>query len=241
MDLDGIFRGVNKQLAGGRVSASFYPYAELKHTWRSQKGVLSFKVSDYLDRSPEDVVEALAWYLLCRARGKDCPSGKAETYLVHARSKDLWEPKRDVYMGRARHLSFRPKGEARDLQTVFDYVNSYYFKGAIAKPDLAWARESPSTRLGFYFEPLNLLAANKALDSESVPRYVLEFVVYHELLHGVMEPMGTPTRRLHHTKGFRAREREFSMYDDAEKWLSRLARDGRGRRSTRQQGIVPQA
>ena len=227
MDLEGVFRQVGKQLSADRVSAEYHPYSELKHTWRKRRSTLSFRISDYMDASPEPVTEALAWYLLCRVYGKRCPEGMAERYLDHARSREMRAPKKGVYVSRARNLSFRPVGACRDLGAVFDYVNSCYFGGSVRRPDLAWAKESPSVRLGFYFEPLDILAANRALDSEKVPRYVLEFVVYHELLHGVLDPKGTPTRRLHHTKEFREREKEFSMYDDAEAWLSRLARPKR--------------
>lgn len=224
MDLEGVFRRVGKQVSGDRVSAEYHPYAELKHTWTRRQGTVSFRISDYLDMMPEEVAEALAWFLLCRVYGKRCPSRMAERYLEHARSRTMWQPKKKVYVSRARNLSFRPVGAARDLGTVFDYVNSCYFEGAVRRPDLAWAKESPSVRLGFYFEPLDILAANRVLDSEKVPRYVLEFVVYHELLHGVMGARGTPTRRVCHTKEFREREMMFSMHADAEAWLSRLAR-----------------
>lgn len=227
MELEGIFRQVGKQLSADRVSAEYHPYGELKHTWRQRQSTVSFRISDYMDSALEEVTEALAWYLLCRAYGKRCPDGMAEMYLGYARSREMWGPKKKIYIVRARNLSFRPVGAAHDLGTVFDYVNSYYFEGAIRRPDLAWAKESPSKRLGFYFEPLDILAANRVLDSEKVPRYVLEFVVYHELLHGVLDAKGTPTRRVNHTREFRAREKEFSMYDEAEAWLSRLARQKR--------------
>jgi hypothetical protein len=224
VDLEGVFRRVGKQVSAGSVSAEYHPYSELKHTWKRRQGTVSFRISDYMDSSPEDVTEALAWYLLCRACGKTCPDGMAERYLIHARSREMWQPKKQVYLSRARNLSFRPVGTARDLGSVFDYVNSGYFEGTIRRPDMAWARESPSVRLGFYFEPLDILAVNRVMDSEKVPRFVLEFVVYHELLHGVLGTGGTPTRRLSHTKEFREMEKRFSMHAEAETWLSRLAR-----------------
>ena len=224
MDLDGIFGAVNKRLSGCRLSVSYYPYSELKHTWRRSDGVLVMRISDYMNRAPPDVLEALAWFLLCRADGKDCEDGIAAKYLSYARSRELWLPKKSIYLSRARNLTFVPKGSVRNLSEVFEYVNGCYFNGSLRVPDLAWVRESPKTRLGFYFEPLDLLAANRCLDSARVPRYVLEFVVYHELLHGLIEAKGSPVRRLHHTEEFKRREREFSHFEDAEKWLGRLAR-----------------
>ncbi|MDH3365171.1 MAG: hypothetical protein OEM29_04105 [Thermoplasmata archaeon] len=230
---------MNSQLVGGRVSAIYHPYKELKHTWRSSDRGTTFKVSDYVRGSPEDVVESLAWFLICRARRKECPKGLSSRYLSHVRSPEFWEDHRSVYVKRARTLSFQPKGIAHDLAAAFEYVNSYYFNNSVPAPALAWARESPSRRMGFYHQPLGILAVNRALDSEQVPRYVLEFVVYHEMLHGVTEPVDGLNRRVFHTKEFRAREHGFARYDEAQKWLCRIVNSSKG--NTRTTSIVPQA
>lgn len=238
VDLVDTFRSVKRQISGGRVGASFYPYRELKHTWRSAAGLTTFRVSDYLKGVDREVTESLAWYLLCRAERKKCPDGKARAYTERVRSRAFWNPRRETYIGRARNLSFRSRGAARDLGPVFDYVNGFYFNGRIDRPDLAWAKESPRTRMGFYHMPLGILAVNRVLDSERVPRYVLEFVVYHELLHGTISPQLTGERRIYHTREFRRLERQFARHDDAQAWLSRIAA-GRSGRSEAQR-IVPQ-
>ncbi|MCJ7606242.1 MAG: hypothetical protein MUO94_00150 [Thermoplasmata archaeon] len=237
MGLDDIFRDANERIASGRVSAAYHPYKDLKHTWRLSHGALNFRVSDYLKGAPPEVTDATAWYLLCRARRDQCPVGKVDTYMTYIRSKEMWAPKREVFISRAKGISFRPKGTSRDLDSAFDYVNSMYFSDALERPELAWARESPSRRIGFYHPPLNILAVNRALDSERVPRFVLEFVVYHELLHGVLEPVGGPDRRVHHTAEFRRRERAFSRYEEAETWITRISRRAKEKKTG---SIVPQ-
>ena len=232
------FEAVAEELRAGAVTASFHPYAELKHSWRRRPEGAHFRVSDYLDGSPEEVLSSLAWYLLPKASRRECPPGRADAYLAHSRSREMWQPKKELYLSRARSLSLCAKGVARDLSIVFDYVNSCYFAGRFGSPLLAWASESASRRLGFYFEPLDLMAVNKVLDSPSVPRYVLEFVMYHELLHCALSPRSTPSRRIYHTSEFRERERAFSMYEDAERWLRRLVAERRVKKAT---GVVPRA
>jgi hypothetical protein len=234
MELSETFRAVNSKVGAGRLSASYYPYRELKHTWRSRDGVVAFRVSDYMRGVPEEVIESLAWYLICRARGADCPEGMAERYLRHIRSPGFWSDRRDQYVGRAKNLAFRSKGNERDLGAVFDYVNACYFGGTIDTPELAWASESPRRRVGFFHAPLRILAVNRALDSARVPRYVLEFVVYHELLHGLLDVEDGVSKRIRHTAEFRKKERAFAMYDEAQVWLSRIAR------RRRIDGVVPQ-
>lgn len=228
------FRAVNSRVAVGRINASYYPYKELKHTWRSRDGSLTFRVSDYMRGSPSEVIESLAWYLVCRARNIDCPEAMVERYLRHVRSESFWSTQRDTYLGRAKNLTFRPKGNDRDLAIVFDYVNACYFDGAIETPELAWVSESSRTRVGFFHAPLHILAVNRVLDSARVPRYVLEFVVYHELLHSVLDIDDGLVRRVRHTAEFRRREQAFARHEEAQAWLSRVAR------KKRIEGVVPQ-
>jgi hypothetical protein len=221
--LDSAFKDAAKRLGVGPVRAKYYPYAELKHTWVRSGLTAEFKVSDYLTDAPDEVIRSLGSYLVSRAYGKDCGPDARTPYLAYAGSRNLWEPARDLYLKRAKRLSFEVNGRARNLKTVFDYVNSVYFSGRAPEPTLAWVRESPRRRLGYYFEPLRILAANRALDSETVPRYVLEFVMYHELLHHLRAGDGRVIRRIHHTRDFRQQERLFSHFDDAEAWLHRVA------------------
>jgi len=223
VDICDRFESVSNELGVGHAIARFYPYTELKHTWRREADSVSFRLSDYLKDSPEDVLDSMAWYLVCKAFRKECPHQRSERYLRFSRSIELWDRVRDLYISRAKSLMLVPKGKHRDLSTVFDYVNLNYFGNKIHDPILAWINESPSHRLGFYFAPLSLLAVNTAFDSEHVPRYALEFVVYHELLHHLDAIDAKPRRRVHHTKSFKEQERLFSSYADAERWLRRIA------------------
>jgi len=223
VDLQSAFEDAAAHLGVGPVVAEFYPYSELKHTWIRTRGVVRFKVSDYLMDAPPDVMASLAEYLLSKALGKLCGDEAKGPYIAFAGSSQCWESARGRYLQRARSLCFDVKGHSRDLDTVFDYVNSFYFSGKAPEPVLAWVSESPRRRLGFYFEPLKILAANRALDSDSVPRYVLEFVMYHELLHHLRAGDGRAIRRVHHTNDFKAQERMFNHFEEAESWLRRIA------------------
>ncbi len=230
MNLQAHFASVGRELGAEDVTARFSPFSELKHTWVRDKGGIEFKISDYLERSSDDVIESLAWYLLSRALGRKCGADKTQRYLDYARSRELWTGNRERYIERSRHLALNPRGDHRDLLSAYSYVNSYYFAGKLPHLQLAWARESPRRRLGYYFDPLQLLAVNKALDSEEVPRYVLEFVIFHEMLHHVDSASGRRRRRVHHTKHFNEQERKFTHYEDAERWLRRIvARTARRR------------
>jgi hypothetical protein len=227
VDISELFDSVSHELGVGHASVSFSPYAELKHTWRRSGRHVSICISDYLEDAPEDVLESLASYLIPKAFGISPPEERCERYLDFLRSRQFWQGKRSMYLSRARNLSVEPKGRWRDLKTVFDYVNSSYFGNKVRDPTLAWVAESPARRLGYYFDPLDLLVVNRVFDAERVPRYVLEFVIYHELLHHIDAESGKRTQRVHHTKSFREQECKFSSYVEAEKWLSKLVAEYR--------------
>lgn len=172
----------------------------------------------------------MAAYLICRANNMPCSARVSEPYIRYCKSGEPWRSEKMRYLSRFRDLRRGPRGRVRDLKEVFHYVNTSYFGGGLPEPDFAWTNESAARRLGFYSAPLNLLAVNSCLDSESVPRYVLEFIVYHELLHHKQAGTGRPAKRVHHTRDFKEQEMMFTSYAEAEQWLRRLASGVRKRR-----------
>lgn len=230
MDIESFFSRAATKYRAKDVKVVFREFTELKHTWSRENGCLEFRVSDYLDNAPDIVLEGMAEYLVGKAHGRDASSGAVSAYHRYVKSKELWGGISERYLGRSRAISTDPVGAHRDLRTVFSYVNVNYFGGRLRTPTLAWVRESPATRFGYFFPQLDLLAVNRITDAERVPRYVLEFVVYHELLHHVNADNGNDRRRLHHTKEFREQERRFSAYAESEKWLQKLLMEHRAKK-----------
>jgi hypothetical protein len=57
------------------------------------------------------------------------------------------------------------------------------------------------------------------LDQPFVPRWFLEYVLYHEMLHSVVpEEVDSTGRRRIHTQEFYRRERAFPRYHRARRW-----------------------
>ena len=238
MDIGEAFRAVGLSVPGEPIEASYHPYKDLKHTWRLRNERLSFRISDYLKQAPNGIAGALTWFLICRARGIECPKRYESEYLTHVRSSEFWNANRDLYLSRAKNLSFRPEGRAHDLTTAFEQVNAQYFRGEAPAPSLAWTSDAPTRRMGFAHGPLRIVAVNSALDSRVVPGYVVEFVIYHELLHCILGSAEVASRRVYHTREFRKREREFEKHDEAQNWLSQMSVTSDG--DPGRIGVVPQ-
>jgi predicted metal-dependent hydrolase len=60
------------------------------------------------------------------------------------------------------------------------------------------------------------------LDSVSIPKIVLAYVVFHEMLHLRHPVEHAGARRRVHTRAFREAERVFEGLKEAKEWLKRL-------------------
>ena len=76
-----------------------------------------------------------------------------------------------------------------------------------------------SLQLGSYSYEDRLIRIHRVLDDPSVPRYVVEAVVHHELLHADMPPEVRGGKRQFHTPEFRRRERLYRNLGRAERWI----------------------
>jgi hypothetical protein len=87
--------------------------------------------------------------------------------------------------------------------------------------------------LGVYLPGVQLIRIHPALDQAFVPRFFVEFIVYHELLHHVIPPVRVNGRYQIHSPRFHQRERDFPAYAQAIAWrkqsLQRLLRSERRR------------
>jgi len=65
---------------------------------------------------------------------------------------------------------------------------------------------------------------SRTLDNRKMPQYVVEFVMYHKLLHKQHRENWGKSRLLVHTPEFRQNERKFKQYKQAQQWLEKLVR-----------------
>lgn len=116
----------------------------------------------------------------------------------------------------------RTEGRHHDLSAIAKSVNDQYFNGSI-RAEVTWGisggRRSVRRRtLGSYSSRTGLIRINPILDKKAVPRYFIEFIVYHEMLHADMGTVMSKGRRSVHSKEFRMRERRFAEYEKALAW-----------------------
>lgn len=121
-----------------------------------------------------------------------------------------------------RSVKINTRGECYDLSWIFNSLNEKYFGGNISS-SITWGkschrRMARKRTLGSYSHHGDLIRINPLLDRKSVPRYFLEYIVYHEMLHADMGADVSQGRRSLHTGKFREREKLFDHYHRALQW-----------------------
>jgi len=116
-------------------------------------------------------------------------------------------------------MAENPQGKFYNLDELFDKVNHEYFLSTLAKPRLAWSRINTYRKLGHYESARDRVVISLTLDDAKIPEFVVEFVLYHELLHKYYGTEWVQGKRMVHTKEFRASESKFKFYHEVSRWL----------------------
>jgi hypothetical protein len=122
----------------------------------------------------------------------------------------------------ARKAPLRTEGVCHCLATLFDKVNAEYFQGEVTA-SITWGRRVSGKRtrrvtLGSYCRESRTIRVNSLLDRKTVPRFFLEFIIYHEMLHALLGTVVRNGRRSVHFREFRRREKQFASYEQALLW-----------------------
>ena len=118
------------------------------------------------------------------------------------------------------------RGRKHDLENIFGRLNDTYFQGMV-DASVSWGRRTPargerpqriSIKLGTYCADRKLIRIHPTLDRSWVPRYFVEYVVFHEMLHHMMPMPVRAGRRELHPPQFLEREQRFRHYVRAIEW-----------------------
>src|SRR3989338_11540257 len=110
------------------------------------------------------------------------------------------------------------------LEESFNRINELYFSGMLDKPNLQWGNDSTS-KLGSYEYGSDAITISAIF--RNADRGLLDYVMYHEMLHKKFKFENKNGRNLHHSSEFKKMEAKFENRDSIEKEISRLARKHR--------------
>jgi hypothetical protein len=129
----------------------------------------------------------------------------------------------------AESASTTAQEQFHNLEESFHRVNAAYFLGRMPRPNLVWSRAPTVQTFGHYQPSRDVVMLSLTLDQPTVPSLLVDYLMYHELLHKKHGTTLVNGRRLVHTPTFREDELKFSDYEAARRQLNDLALTLRGR------------
>jgi hypothetical protein len=202
---------------------------------RKRSGVV-VHLSSFFSEAPDDVRDAIVSWMRAGNRARRA-----------TRTLDLWIDRRVRELAETAPLApqLEPRGKVHDLAAIAHELRAgelaHAFTSALPWPAIGWgrakgSRSRRSLRLGSYDAVARAVRIHPVLDSAHVERWFVRYVLFHELLHAVLDAPRNEhdARRLHHGPEFRRRERAYSDTARALDWeklhvraLIRCAREAR--------------
>ena len=174
-------------------------------------GVLILRAHRIFLDAPDNVVTAIGHWLSGKRVQKDLVQEyiDANDHRIRARSE---EPRR---------MRIRTKGRYHDLESLREHLNKTLLDGRSNAP-VTWGRKVSrkrvrSVRLGWYDPVQHLIGISQRLDRSDIPRYMVEYVLFHEMLHEILglEEGKDGTRHIH-GRTFKLLEQTYPHYARAQ-------------------------
>ena len=234
---DQALRALVKKEPRPKVQACFYPYAGLSSTIRLRQGRVLVRVSDILVGSPREVLFALACILVAKLYRLKASKVHERVYREHALHPPILDASQATRRSRGYKITTSSRGKVYDLAELFTQLNARYFDGQLERPMLSWSQRQTRRVLGHHDNVHRTIIISNTLDNAAVPRFVVEYVLYHEMLHVKHPARLVSGRTIYHGRSFREDERLFERFDEALKLLENIAVPAR--RSTRRRRRRP--
>lgn len=204
------------------LEIEYRAFAGLRSTIRLRDGEARIRISDLLSTAPPLVTEALAEILLSQVFRRRPSREARECFLAYVSAPAMRRRVDEIRRERGTKRLLPPAGSCYNLEEIFQKLNRRFFRGELSPPRLGWSRKRSRTVLGHYDAAHRTITISRWLDSPSVPRYLVEYLVFHEMLH-IEFPVGRRNhRRVVHSAEFRKAEKKFPKYDLARRRLKHI-------------------
>ena len=200
----------------------FFKFSNINNTIRLRHERILVRISDLLEGAPEPVLKAIAHILIAKLYRKRIDSSHAACYRKHIASRRVAAKTHLVRQIRGKKRIDSARGSHFDLNDVFEELNIRYFYGLLGRPQMTWSVSASRTSLGHFDPAHNTIVVSRIFDSAVVPRFALEYLVYHEMLHLKYPVKLKGSRRCVHSSAFQTEEQRFSHFEEAKNFLARL-------------------
>jgi hypothetical protein len=204
------------------IAVRFRRFTSLNTTIRLREGEILVSLSDLLEGAPETVIRAIAHILLAKLYKKPIDATHNMRYKRFASSAAVTRQTELIRGARGSKRFSGPEGRFYHLEEVFDSLNMRFFGGLLGRPDLTWSEQIAKRALGHYDAAHNTIVVSRVFDRPSSPRYAIEYLLYHEMLHLKHPVKMRGLRRCVHSREFKADEAIFPQLKEALAFIRRL-------------------
>ena len=204
------------------IAVRFRRFTSLNTTIRIREGQIRVSLSDLLEGAPEPVARAIAHILLAKLYKKPIDAAQNLRYKRFASSAAVTRQTELIRGARGNKRFFGPEGRYYHLEEVFDALNLRFFGGLLGRPELTWSEQMAKRALGHYDAAHNMIVVSRVFDRPSSPRYAIEYLLYHEMLHLKHPVTRRGLRRCVHSRAFKAEEKLFPQLKEALAFIKRL-------------------
>ena len=216
------FRDLRPDAALPGLKVEFFPFTSIKNTIRMREGKLLVRLSDLLEGAPDPVLKAIAHILLAKMYRRPIDREAAARYRKYVSSHHVSRKAHLVRQMRGRKRLDSAQGRTYDLEALFEDLNQRFFHGLMARPQMTWSRDHARNSLGHYDPAHNAIVVSRIFDHPRVPRFAVEYIVYHEMLHLKHPVRLRGSRRCVHSADFQAEEKLFPQLDEVKQFLKGL-------------------
>ena len=204
------------------IEVTFYPFTQLRNTIWLRGSIARVRISDVLVDAPPEVLRALAFILVADLYRRRAARTMIRVFDEYVERDEILSRVARIRRDRERITTRTSRGRVYNLKMIYADLNQRYFDGQLRRMTLKWSRGERRDLLGWHDEQLREIVISRLLDSEWVPQFALEYVLYHEMLH-VIHPMRLVNGRCQaHSPVFRRDERKFDRYEEALRVLAKL-------------------
>jgi hypothetical protein len=213
------YRELRARTPAPPLHVRFYPFVSINNTIRLRQGELYIRLSDLLEGAPEAVLHSIAHILLAKLYRKPVERLHSARYRRYVAGHDVAAKARLVRQMRGRKHIQSARGHHYHLEEIFDDLNRRCFHGLMGRPQLTWSQNHARSSLGHYDPAHNAIVISRVFDHPRVPRYAVEYILFHEMLHLKHPVKLRGGRRCVHSREFLAEEKMFPELEQARKFL----------------------
>lgn len=204
------------------IHVRFYRFTSLNTTIRLREGQLRVSLSDLLEGAPEPILRAIAHILIAKLYRKPIDPAHSARYRRYTNSETMVRHSERIRQTRGRKRISTHQGAHYNLEEIFESLNLRFFHGLLGRPLLTWSEHSARRLLGHYDPAHNTIMISRVFDRPNTPRYAVEYLMYHEMLHLKHPVKSRNGRRCVHPAAFQADEKLFPELDLAKAYLKTL-------------------